>query len=248
MLTNDNFDWSPLGEKFWKEAAESCQHKPSDLQLRFACLKHSGLNATDSARGAGYSANDDEGMRQQGSRAYKTTAVAELLSYAVAETGKGDSGIVDGKEARRILSRIARKGNNNERVKALEALARLDNQEREYLNNQPQESLEENLATIIALVPESGCGAFLAMSSFIHAGGFIGSFPFLAEVAPVLSRNFPGDWQRWRAKEKQQWVTDFIDKAAAGPLLEDAALTAAVRRKSSAKIKPNPTKEITDAD
>jgi hypothetical protein len=239
---NNDFDWSPLGERFWREAAEACQHKPSEEQLRFAKLKHEGLNATDSAKGAGYSATTDDAMRQQGSRAYKTTAVAELLAFAHAETGKGDSGVVDGKEARRILSRIARKGNNNERVKALEALARLDTQEHERLSNQPEETLEENLAALITLVPEQGAGAFLAMSSFIHAGGFIGSFPFLAEVAPVLSLHFPGDWQRWRAREKQQWVTDFLDKAAAGPVLDEGALIAAVKRKAP-KFNPIPSEK-----
>jgi hypothetical protein len=61
-----------------------------------------------------------------GHRANTSTAVLELLSHAHAETGKGDDGVVSGKEARRILSRIARKGNNNERVKALEALSRLE--------------------------------------------------------------------------------------------------------------------------
>jgi len=137
-MSTDDFDWSPLGESFWRSAAESCQHKPSELQLRFACLKHSGLNATDSARGAGYQANDDEGMRQQGSRAAKTTAVCELLAYAHAETGKGDDGIVSGKEAKRILSRISRKGNNNERIKALEALSRLDQWRRQQAPINPK--------------------------------------------------------------------------------------------------------------
>jgi hypothetical protein len=242
----DDFDWTigGLTERFWREAAEACQHKPSEAQLRFACLKQSGLNATDSAKGAGYRATGDDTMRQQGSRAYKTTAVAELLAYAHAETGKGDSGVVDGKEARRILSRIARKGNNKERVKALEALARLDAANHERLSSQPEETLEENLAAIITLVPEQGAGAFLAMSGFIHAGGFVGSFPFLAEVAPIISRHFPGDWQRWRAREKQQWVLDFIDKAAAGPILEGDDLITAVKRKPP-KVRP-PTKEITD--
>ena len=131
-------------------------------------------------------------------------------------------------------------------MKALEALARLDTQEHERLSNQPEETLEENLATLITLVPEQGAGAFLAMSSFIHAGGFIGSFPFLAEVAPVLSLHFPGDWQRWRAREKEQWVTDFLDKAAAGPVLDEGALSAAVKRKAPLHH-PKRTKENTDA-
>jgi hypothetical protein len=122
---SDDFDWSPLGESFWRNAAEACSHKPTEQQIRFACLKHSGLNASDAATRSGYE-GEEAAIRVAGHRASKSTAVTELLSYARAETGKGDDGIVSGSEARRILSRIARKGNNNERVKALEALAKLE--------------------------------------------------------------------------------------------------------------------------
>jgi hypothetical protein len=123
-----DFDFSPLGESFWRSAAESCTHKPSELQLRMACCLQAGHNLSDSAAKAGYE-GDANAIRVAGHRASKSTAVCELLSYAHAQTGKGDDGIVSGQEARRILSRIARKGNNNERIKALEALARIDQAE-----------------------------------------------------------------------------------------------------------------------
>jgi hypothetical protein len=104
----------------------------------------------------------------------------------------------------------------------------------------------ENLAAIIALVPEQGAGAFLGLSSFMHAGGAIINYPFLAETAPIIARYYPTEWKRWRQKESGQtrWVLEFLDKAAAGPILEDDALIAAVKRKPP-KFKP--TKEITDA-
>jgi hypothetical protein len=240
-MSTDDFDWSPLGESFWRSAAESCQHKPSELQLRFACLKHSGLNATDSARGAGYQANDDEGMRQQGSRAAKTTAVCERLAYAHAETGKGDDGIVSGKEAKRILSRISRKGNNNERIKALEALSRLDQVEAAASANQPEESPEQSLAFIIAAVPTQGLGAYLALCSFVAAGGPVCNFPFIAEIAPTIARNYPGGWAKWTAKGH---MTDFLCKLADAPVLSDDELVAAVR----AKLGPVKTLETGNAN
>ena len=96
----------------------SCTHKPSEMQLRFAVGRHDGLTAVDAARRAGYS-GDGEQIRGAGSRALKSTSVQELLAYAFAETGTGDDGVIKGPEARRILSRIGRTGDNSARIKAL---------------------------------------------------------------------------------------------------------------------------------
>jgi hypothetical protein len=98
---------------------------------------------------------------------------------------------------------------------------------------QPEESLEGNLAAIIALVPEQGVGAFMGMSAFIHAGGALINYPYLAETAPIIARYYPTEWMRWRQKESGQtrWVLEFLDKMAAGPVLEDDALIAAVKGK-----------------
>jgi hypothetical protein len=216
-----------LGESFWRSAAESCQHKPSESQLRFACLKWSGLNATDSARGSGYLADTHEGMRQQGSRAAKTTAVAELLAYAHAETGKGDSGLVDGLEARRILSRIARRGNNNERIKSLEALARIDVAEA-AANAGPEETLEEKLVALIAAIPEQGAGACMALCSFASAGGNIANLAFIENVASTVAHYYPTYWAGWLAGNRQR---EFLEKLASGPVLSDDELVAAVQAK-----------------
>jgi len=125
-----DFNWSPLGERWWRDAAEACTHKLSEMQLRFAVGRHDGLTATDSARRAGYT-GEGERMRQAGSRADRSAAVQELLAYAYAETGVGSDGVVKTGEAKRILSRIARKGDNNARIKALESLAKIEQAERD---------------------------------------------------------------------------------------------------------------------
>src|SRR6516164_8584861 len=101
-MPTDDFDWSPLGEDFWRRASESCTHKPSEVQLRFACCRHQGLNQTESARRAGYQGTD-ETIRTAAHRAAKSTSVNELAAYAKAETGTGDDGVVSAKESRRIL-------------------------------------------------------------------------------------------------------------------------------------------------
>src|SRR5215831_11205690 len=51
-----------------------------------------------------------------------------------------------------------------------------------------EETLEQNLAAIISAVPESGVGAFLAMSGFHCAAGNIVNFPFLKQCAPVVAK------------------------------------------------------------
>lgn len=139
---------------------------------------------------------------------------------------------------------MARTSDPNVRIKAIELLNKMQREEAEA-NAKPEENLEETCAALIALVPQEGAGSFLALSAFLNSGGFIGSYPFLAETAPIVARHFPTEWFKWRAKEKEQWVTDFLDKAAAGPVLEEGALFAAVKGKVP-KVRPNPTKENAD--
>jgi hypothetical protein len=86
------------------------------------------------------------------------------------------------------------------------------------------------------------------MSGFIHAGGALINYPYLAETAPIVARYYPTEWMRWRQKESggTAWVQQFLDKMAAGAVLEDEALAVAVRGKPP-KTKSNPTNEVSDA-
>ena len=238
---SDDF-FKPFGGAKWKEFQETV--RASDLQLRFAVARFNGSTASAAAKIAGYAGDKDE-LRRAGYSATRSTAVVALIELA--ETNAPEAAGLTDAEVDAKVAKLVRSPDPQISLKATELFDRRKQRKAELNAAKPEESLEENLAIVIALVPESGCGAFLALSSFIHGGGFIGSFPFLAEVAPIISRHFPGDWQRWRAREKQQWVTDFLEKAAAGPVLEDDALIDAVKGKAP-KIKPNPTKEITDAD
>src|SRR5262249_2406039 len=124
----ESFDWSPLGEGFWTEAAATVGATP--LQAKFAACRHRGMTAAGSARASGYS-GDKVSIRQAGHRASKSTAVMNLLALAKAESGEGPDGVVTGAEAKRILSRLARGSDPNVRIKALESLARMDRDERE---------------------------------------------------------------------------------------------------------------------
>jgi hypothetical protein len=228
-MSND-FDWTigGLTEDFWRRAAQACTYKPSEAQLRMACCLHAGLNQSDSARRSGYVGNDVT-IRQQGHKAAKSTSVNELLAYAKAETGTGDDGMVSPKEARRILSRIARRGDHRARIAALESLAKLDRDEA-AANAKPEESIEEQIADIIIILPESAAGAFLALSCFHSNRQNIVNFPYLKECAPVVAKTYPKEWAGWRSKHREQWHP-FLDGMAAGPVLEPDALSAAVKAK-----------------
>jgi hypothetical protein len=123
------FDWSPLGSGFWEEAKKTTG--ASDLQTRFACCRHRLMTAVGAAKAAGYS-GDADSIRQAGSRAAKSTAVMNLLALAQAEQAGGDDGTVKGPEARRILSRLARGSDPSVRIRAVELLAKLEREDREF--------------------------------------------------------------------------------------------------------------------
>jgi hypothetical protein len=112
-----------------------------------------------------------------------------------------------------------------------------------------EESLAESLAGLIAAVPESAVGAFLAASSVNSAGTIMG-FPFLRECGPVLAKTYPAEWAAWRAKataagREHQWCGEFLDQMAAGPLLEGDDLAAAVGAK---RARPARTAAASGAD
>src|SRR5262249_17054826 len=111
--------------------------------------------------------------------------------------------------------------------------------QREAAENSREESAEEVLCSVIASVPESAAGAFLALSAFRSNAGNIINFPFLKEVAPVIAKTYPAEWASWRAKESSEgghrWCADFLDRMAGSPFLEGDELTGAVRSRLAAK-------------
>jgi hypothetical protein len=130
MSATEQLDWNPLGREWWEEAGRMSSASPE--QVAFALCRSKSMNATASARAAGYAtAGDSANARQAGHRAAHSTAVLAMLSLYAAETGTTDTSVVDTKEGKAILSRIARQAAANERIRAVEALAKLDAMERE---------------------------------------------------------------------------------------------------------------------
>ena len=195
----NSFSFAPLGEKWWRDTAASCTHKPSEIQLRFAG-RHDGLNATEAARRAGYSG--DGKLRGAGSRVLKSTSVQELLAYAFAETGTGDDGVVKGGEARRILSRIARTGDNGSRIKALDSLARIDREEKELkrATEQRQRDPIDELRELHAIMPE--LAEVFAAHFGIHWNAEMAKQPVNESGGKLVVKN--GAWVKpaWPADEE----------------------------------------------
>jgi hypothetical protein len=128
-MNESDFDWSPLGEGFWLDAQKTTG--ASIVQTRFACCRHQGKTATLSAKLAGYG-GEGVGLRGAGHRAAKTNAVIAMIQLAQAEQAGGDDGTVDGPEARRILSKLARGSDPSVRIRAVELITKLHQQEREF--------------------------------------------------------------------------------------------------------------------
>jgi hypothetical protein len=115
-------------------------------------------------------------------------------------------------------------------------LNRLEREEAAINADKSEESLEENLAVIIATIPESAAGAFLAMSHFNSTCGNLINFPFLRECAPIIAKTYPAEWARWRSKAREDWRS-YLDEMANGPVLESDELSHAVKARAPAKFK-----------
>jgi hypothetical protein len=235
--SNDDF-WKPFGETKWRDFATTVS--ATELQLRYAVSKFNGSTNSAAAKVAGYKGDKDE-IRRAGYTANRSTAVVALIELAETHAPQA-AGLTDA-EVDAKVAKLVRSPDPQISLKATEFFDRRK-QRKEAASAQPELTLEELLADIITSVPESGCGAFFAMSTFRSKTGNLINYPYLAETAPIIARYFPSEWQIWRASEKAHWVHDFLDRMAAGPFLEPAALAIAVQNKAPAPTKP--TAEVID--
>ena len=154
-MTTEQIPWGEaegLGETWWTESAAICN--ATNQQKIFACCYHAGWTATASARAAKYAGSDD-GIRQAGHRAAHSTAVQALLGMAHAATGIGPSGNCEMPELKGILSRIARAGDTNSRLRACETLARIHEREAEAARERPEQTdIRSEIADIAKISPE----------------------------------------------------------------------------------------------
>jgi hypothetical protein len=130
---------------------------------------------------------------------------------------------VKGGEAKRILSRIARAGDNTAKIRAVEQLAKIEQTERVANKLEDTGDPIETAREIICTIPTYG--PVLAVGLWVVACDGISAFPFLREVAPLLASRFPEEWARWRGHRPNP----DLDAMAVGPLLSPDELVAALK-------------------
>jgi hypothetical protein len=141
-----------LGEEWFRDQGKICN--ATSQQVVFAACYHAGWTATAAAKAAKYSGNDDS-IRQAGHRASHSSAVQALLGLAHSVSGIGPTGSCEIAEVKAILSRIARQGDSNSRLRACETLARIHENEQKRDREYPEETdIHAELRAIEALSPE----------------------------------------------------------------------------------------------
>jgi hypothetical protein len=209
-----DFDWNPLGEAWWRDTAR--QLGASDKQTRFAASKFRGTSNTRAAEEAGYTASTENGLRTTGYRLARANIIERLLAFAAGE-GAGSDGSVDRAESRRILSSLARGSDPSVRIRAIEQLGKFDEADRQAQAAKEEPDMESLARTMLETCPEYG-PVILADGVFAESGQVWG-LPFLKELAPILKRDFPMAWEKYRAAMGQaEWRTEF-EKLSSGPLL-----------------------------
>jgi hypothetical protein len=199
------------------------------------------------SRLAGYGGANEAGARTEGYRLYRSNKVTQLLSLAAAEAGGGIDGCVQPQEAKQILSHLARGSDPSVRIKALEALAKMQEREDDARRRDPEPTLEESIDAVIACLPMTGLGAAMTMGTWYNKAKSVATFPFLKECAPIVQKNFPDEWARFRNGVKRRDEAELLDKVACGPVLDGEDLVNAVRAAASSGTRRKPVKESTDA-
>jgi len=191
-VTAQDFDWSPLGSFWWASAAE--KYRATVRQTRFACAKHRGASNTGAAREAGYSAQKNA-IRQIAYRVYRSNVVQNLLAFAEKHQN-GDAIItkpVDTGEARNVLSNLIRGSDPSIKIRALEALQRIDDR----ANAVPPHASENDGLTEYRFVrdflqmPNGGC-AIVFLWTGLHQQ--LSSLPLLLDVSAAVQRDRPELW------------------------------------------------------
>ena len=177
--TKDDFNWGQLGPAWWADVGK--QLGASDRQLRFAACKHRGCSNTQAAKEAGYTSSDPAGLRSTGYRLARSNITERLLALAVAESnGEGYDGSVDAAESKRILSSLARGSDPSIRIRACEALAKMDERRHELGEARDQDGMVED--RLIRDLLQTPGGAAAAVCLHIGRGVAISRIALLHDV------------------------------------------------------------------
>lgn len=195
---NESFDWSPLGEAWWRRAAGDLNLKNlTEKQIKFACAKHRGCTDSEAARQAGY--GSEETIRQAAYKASGSTGVNQLLAFATSEEPGGTTGHVDSTEAKEILSKLARSGDPNTSIRAIEQLSKLKEKEAALGQSIEGDGFSEwRWCRDMLSVPN---GAAMIVYGLDGQDRSLASIPLLHDVYSACMRDAP---EAWAAALKKQ--------------------------------------------
>jgi hypothetical protein len=185
------FDWNPLGEAWWREAAG--QLGATEKQVLFAAAKYRGTSNAEAARQSGYG-GDEDSIRQTAYRVFRTSAVQNLLALATSELRGASDGTVDAAEARRLLSKLARGSDPNVKIRAIEAPQKLDERAAELGRSPDDDGFSSWRVTREYLNMPGGAPAFIYLWSGI--GEPLSNLPLFHDVYKGIMQTDPDLWER----------------------------------------------------
>ena len=205
--------WQPRGQPFWDDIGKKAALRKGSLALRFVAAKEMGCSNAEAARraGAGGSANTS------GYRLSKSNEVLRLYATLQAETGS-ELGNVDAKRARSILSRLAEGSDPSIRIRAIEALQKMD--EREAF--QRRDELGDGSETLRQMIRCAGAvGALAACATYFREFRTLYGMPLAREVLPLVRARYPEAWREIIESIPPSFEhhKEDIFKLSAGPVL-----------------------------
>jgi phage terminase small subunit len=195
---DDKFNWNPLGRRFWTQAALETSATP--LQARFAAAKLRGAGHTAAAREAGCG----RVAKSQGFTLSKNPKVIAMLAMA-ATAGRGrptkledarPDGEMSPSEARSILTDIARSQDAALRIRAVDSLTKILDQEAQ--RDRRELSLEEAFERAHKAAGNFGA-QFLVEAFFQQHRSLPWACEPFAKLAIDLAAAFPDRWAHYQA-------------------------------------------------
>ena len=182
--------WHPRGQAFWEGIARQAALRKNSLALRFVAAKEQGASNAEAARRAGAGGSPNTA----GYRLSKSNEVQRLYATLQAETGS-EIGNVDAKRARSFLSRLAEGSDPSIRIRAIEALQKMD--ERDAL--QRRDELGDGTQTFRRMIACAGPAGALAgrcnvLQSIQDAHWLAACERSAAARSAALSRSVAGDY------------------------------------------------------
>jgi hypothetical protein len=195
---DDTYNWNPLGRSWWARAAMETNATP--LQARFACAKLRGLKHAAAAREAGVGRT----AKSAGYEMSINPKVVAMLAMAATANGARPKRLEDAQpdgemsagEAKSILTGIARSSDPVLKIRAVEALGKIIDQEEQ--RDRRELSLEEAFDRAEKAAPVFG-PQFLVEAFFQGHRSLPWSCEPFTRLVSNLAAAFPDRWSHYQA-------------------------------------------------